>query len=212
MDLNEKIINHLIFYSPYMEDIGLFYGKMGISIFFYEYGSYVGNRVFFDLGYKLLNDIWNKISIKYPFHFDTGLCGIGWGIEYLIQNDFIQGDGNEICEEIDKQIMQINLKRLEDDSVETGFKGVCLYLSSRLHGAIIKNRKMPFDVDFLQELSQCDPCFNSEKFMEARNKYPLLLNQFLNEEFPIDISVLLNNRLGLKKGLSGFLLKQMSRV
>lgn len=43
--------------SNSMEDIGLFYGKMGIAIFFFCYGQYKNNSVYTDMGGDLLDDI-----------------------------------------------------------------------------------------------------------------------------------------------------------
>jgi hypothetical protein len=58
-----------------------------------------------------------------PFSLDKGLTGIGWGIEYLIQNGSVKGESVEICEEIDYRIMETDPKRITDFSLETGFEG-----------------------------------------------------------------------------------------
>ena len=206
MRLDQKIIHHLILQYPFIEDIGLFYGKMGVAIFFYEYSAYVRNKIYSDIGYELLSDIWNNLSIRHPFYFDSGLCGIGWGIEYLIQNKFIVGDSNDICEEIDRQIMQINLHRLDDKSIDTGLDGILYYVSSRLRGNKCQKTEISFDSDFIEM------CFGKMTLVEIGIKYPVDLYQFINNNISVKEDCVQDYKLGLKDGVSGFLLNDIRRV
>jgi lantibiotic modifying enzyme len=41
-----------------------------------------------------------------PVDFENGLAGIGWGIEYLVQNKFIEADTDEVLEEFDNRIFK----------------------------------------------------------------------------------------------------------
>lgn len=81
-NLEEKIIHRLLLESSFAKNTGLLYGKMGIALCFFEYGRYTANDVYSEAGEELLDDIWTHIHLKSPFHFDSGLSGIGWGGEY----------------------------------------------------------------------------------------------------------------------------------
>ena len=41
-----KIVNHLVLVSNSVHDIGLYYGKMGIVLFLYNYSRYVHNDLY----------------------------------------------------------------------------------------------------------------------------------------------------------------------
>jgi len=86
-------------------NLGLFHGKIGIALFFYHYCQHTGNVVYSDYADDLLDNILDNIHTYLPSTFESGLTGIAWGIEYLIQNNFVLGNSNEICEDIDAHIM-----------------------------------------------------------------------------------------------------------
>ena len=97
--LLRRIANHLILHSIDIEDIGLFHGKMGVVLFFAHYARYTDQAIYDDFAGELLEEISENIPETLPINLETGLCGIGWGIEYLIQNGFMEGDSNEILQE-----------------------------------------------------------------------------------------------------------------
>ena len=41
-----------------------------------------------------------------PLCIENGLCGLGCGLQYLIQNGFLEGDINEILEDIDSEVIK----------------------------------------------------------------------------------------------------------
>lgn len=86
------------------------------------------------------------------FSFASGLSGIGWGVEYLIQNGFVEGEGVEICEEIDQKIMKTDPRRIVDMSLDTGFEGILHYVVYHLQGAFKQNIRLPFDERYLSDL------------------------------------------------------------
>lgn len=209
LNLEQKIINRLILENQFISDIGLFYGKMGISIFFFEYGRYSHSDIYINIGEELLDDILKNLYTDLSFRFDTGLSGIGWGIEYLLQNDFIEGDANEICEEIDSKIMQTNLMRLTDASLETGLEGIFYYLSARMHGASCQNKILPFDINYLKEVFELiRPYILIENLNKFYSCYPLTL-ELLFDNAIVNETSYLSQPLGLKNGIAGFLLNKI---
>lgn len=62
-----------------------------------------------------------------------GLSGIGWGIEYLIQQGFIEGNADEILEEIDLYVVRaIYLQEMNDLGLDRGVLGLGRYILMRI--------------------------------------------------------------------------------
>lgn len=207
-NLEEKIIHHLILQSFFVKDLGLFHGKMGIVLLFFEYGKYTNCDIYTDVGEELLDNILNQLHENLPFHFDSGLSGIGWGIEYLLQNHFIEGNNNEICLEIDRKIMQINLRQLNNTTLETGLDGLYYYISARIRGAIFQNNSIPFNNAYLNDLSYVNSSFTINNLIKFYNRYPVSIKPFLNQVL-IDEESYLSAPLGLRNGLSNYILTQL---
>ena len=142
-----RIANHLIINASYTKDLGLYHGKMGIVIFFAHYSRYTGETLYDDFAGKLMGEIVEEIHSDIPLSFERGLCGIGWGVEYLFRNGFMEGDSDDILSEIDKVIMEKNLERMSDMSVSTGLEGIAYYIAKRLESSENKKTK-PFDIAF----------------------------------------------------------------
>jgi lantibiotic modifying enzyme len=93
--------------SNKISDVGLLNGKMGIVIFFAHYAQYTGLQRYDEFAENLLDEIYDALGRNSPIDFQSELCGIGWGIEYLVQNGLMAGNTDEILEDIDKKIMRI---------------------------------------------------------------------------------------------------------
>ena len=136
MDAKDKLLNqianHLILHSWELNDVSLFYGKMGIVLFFAHYARYTGKNIYDDFAGELLENVIENISDTLPIDLGRGLCGIGWGIEYLIQNGFMDAESDDILDEIDQRVMERDLLRVKDLSLETGISGILTYVFMRL--------------------------------------------------------------------------------
>ena len=145
----ERIANHLIINASHMKELGLYHGKMGIIIFFAHYSRYTGETLYDDYAGDLMDEIVEEIYADIPLSFERGICGIGWGVEYLFRNGFMEGDSDEILSEIDKRLMEKNLDRISDMSVATGLEGMAYYIAKRIESSENKKTK-PFDSIFLE--------------------------------------------------------------
>lgn len=134
-------------------NIGLNTGLMGSVLFFQCYSKYKGDFLYDTLASELLDKIFNHISPDSPIGFENGLCGIGWGIEYLIQNNLMEGNSDEILAEIDQKIMECNFLKITDYSMSTGIAGFLHYIYIRMNQAR-SSIKYPFDVDFLTTVKE----------------------------------------------------------
>ena len=97
----ERLVNHLILHSNDCLNIGLLDGKMGIALVLFHYARVYKSREFRFVAEYLLDQVIFSLTSRTSIGFADGLTGIGWGIEYLIQNGYMKGDSADICEVID---------------------------------------------------------------------------------------------------------------
>lgn len=150
--VEQRIIHRLLVHSSLSTDIGLLSGKMGLAIFFMHYHQFTNNELYDDVATELMSEIIKELHIKVPITFDSGLPGIGWGVDYMIYKGFIEGDSSEICEEIDNRIMETDPRRMSDYSFETGLGGILYYVLGHLKMAYEQESKLPFDSIYLSDL------------------------------------------------------------
>lgn len=108
------ISNTIMFKSSTINDLTLFSGKMGISIFFMYYSRFTKNKTYNNFANELIDDIYEDINEKMPINFSNGLAGIGWGFLHLIDQGFIKGDPMLILRDIDNKIYHIIEKNTEN--------------------------------------------------------------------------------------------------
>ena len=107
--------------------------KMGETIALFRLYRDTGEEEWSIRAEELLDDIWNGCTEDMSLAYGDGLCGIGAGTEYLIQNGFVEGDADEILAEIDSRVFAaINARPPFDLSIEQGISGLACYLYHRL--------------------------------------------------------------------------------
>lgn len=158
MTLRENEINFLreiadqeILTSLFMNDYSLMNGQTGVMLFFALLGRATGNHWYEDFADELLESVCNNISRRLPVNFAEGLCGIGWAIEFLKYHGFLDVDTDEILSEIDEAVMERDVRRIKDMSLETGLQGIYAYVISRVSSAR-KNDVVPFDSIYISDV------------------------------------------------------------
>lgn len=225
--IEQRIIHHLILKSNSMKNIGLVYGKMGLAVFFSFYGKSTDNEVYLDIGSDLLDEVLNSIEKGSSLGFGSGLCGIGWGVEYLIRNNIVDACGIDICEDLDKEIMNRDIRRLDDLSLDTGLEGMLHYILSHISGSKMQNMKLPFDAVYLQEAYSVVKSLNvqsckksliqvSEMYVNFFEK-GILPDQktefdFFIKHIELDEAKLLAYPLSLGDGLAGYMVNRLEKM
>ena len=130
----QRIANVLLLNASFSDNIGLLNGKMGIAIFFYQYSRYTDNKVYDDYAGELIDEIFEEISRSTPVGFPNGLMGIGWGIEFLVKNGFVEANPNEVLAETDNMVYGSSLRRPFLLDSGNDLFGYGLYYISRLTG------------------------------------------------------------------------------
>lgn len=125
--------NNLVLKTPFTDKLGLSGGKMGVSILFYNLFRWKGKAIYEEFAGKLIDEITEEISISTPTSFENGLSGIGWGIYYLIKENFVEADADEILADFDDRIFSTLLNREFDRSLSlNGILGYGVYYYFRV--------------------------------------------------------------------------------
>ncbi|MEO5991059.1 MAG: lanthionine synthetase LanC family protein [Ferruginibacter sp.] len=111
---------------------GLFYGNAGEVILLYLLSKKFKDPLLSERAAILLNSIADNIADVESLNFDNGLAGIGWAIECIAQNNFLEMNTNEILEEIDDVLYKSVLYNSDDNiSLANGLLGKFNYFLSR---------------------------------------------------------------------------------
>lgn len=133
-------------------------GRAGIALFLFYYAKYTREEKYYDFGMDLLNDIFDTINEGSLFHtFAGGLAGIGWTIEHLVKNEFIDADSDEILRDLDpflKKMMISEIKKKNYDYLH-GALGIGLYFLSRTGNKQAKDYLVEL-IDWLDKISMKD--------------------------------------------------------
>lgn len=182
-ELIARIARYIMLHGSFVNNLGLLNGKMGFVIFFYHYAHYTGRMVYDDFAGELVDEIYDEIHGHYPCNFRDGLCGIAWGMEYIIQHRFVEADTNNVLENIDRMIQEWDVRKVFDVSLETGLLGVGHYVVSRYAGKTEMIQRIPKDyiADLLysirkanhlhsEKVTCCLECILAEQPISALNR------------------------------------------
>ncbi|WP_148372685.1 glycoside hydrolase family protein [Bacteroides bouchesdurhonensis] len=161
-----------------MKSIGLAEGKMGVVLFYYEFSRYLSLEIDNHLANNLLDEVLSKAGKVGNNGIELGLAGIGWGINYLIRNEFV-----EVTEDA---LIDLEYSLFSGESVDFGINfsmlSPAVYLLSKYGG---KEMLENYDVYVLALLNTC--------------RY-YCLSIYDNKKKPLDlINSMLYFLLGLKK-------------
>jgi hypothetical protein len=194
-ELLPRLVRHLILNASFTSNLGLYHGKMGIVLFFAHYGRFTENCLYDNFAGELLDEIYEDINAGTSINFESGLCGIGWGIEYLLQNGFMEGDSDDVLSEIDMKIMERDIRRITDTSFRTGLKGISCYVQKRINSLCRVQGNRPFDEIYL---SDWEEVVSSSVFLDDDRVLSSII------EIPPSRGDILSWDLGLKNGCAGY--------
>lgn len=131
--------------------VGLLSGQMGIILVISQCAKQWEMPMLDQSADFLFDHISNSISRIKDIGFGSGLSGICWGVEYLVQHSIMPGPANDICEDVDKRIMEADIRRIEDFSLESGALGLWYYVQARIQGNLSAGHPLPFDSIYLND-------------------------------------------------------------
>jgi len=166
-----RIANVLLLNASFIDNPGLLNGKMGIAIFFYHYSRYTKNKIYEDYAGELIDEIYEEINTSTLVNFENGLTGIGWGIEYLVKNKFVQADTDEALADIDNTLYnhRINnpiLINSGDDLFGYGFYHVARILSHKIEDDELNTLIKKYHLIFLTD--ECERILEQKSFTKFK--------------------------------------------
>lgn len=78
-------IETLLFNEAVNTDCSLLYGNTGMALVYYLAAKHTGNKAFEERGLTLLNHVAEEMETMQQVTYGKGLAGIGWCIEWLVQ-------------------------------------------------------------------------------------------------------------------------------
>jgi len=126
--------------------VGLYHGKMGLCIYFYELARLTSEKKYRMVANKIFDDITNQITDKIEIDPSTGLTGICMAIHFLLDSGYMDGNPNYVLKSYDDKIIQSLLfNRILDfnpdiDMIKTAL-GSLMYLTTRLQNTGLSNNE-----------------------------------------------------------------------
>lgn len=215
----QKLLHHLILHScDVPAALGLFDGMTGIMLVLAHYARARKQPVIENAADFLMSRIVNNMTDSTVVDLANGMAGIGWGIEYLIQNEYMKGCGAELTGELDERIMNVDVRRMTDDSLEKGLCGLFHYVAVHIQGAILQGKTV-FDAQYLNDWLQILQKKRIEKPQEIKwKKMYKVLDGILKGgtfykpdllSFIIPMKHIPVKKLGLRHGLAGYMEMQL---
>lgn len=152
----QEISRYVMLQSACTANLGLYNGKMGAIIYFFNLAKYTGNHTYHMYAEELLDQLFSHINISYPLNFADGFSGIAWGIEYLMHNNFIEPNSNDTLEELDEQIFKINFNYAEPNNLLYGLEGFAYYLISRYNNCNCRDKLIKAGIDLLDRIKSIE--------------------------------------------------------
>ena len=90
----KKIADYLLLQSSYMQEIGLFHGKMGVALALNMYSSQYNDKLMEEYAWDLFQQVYDKVHIDMPVGLETGLAGIGYGTTLLYKYGLVSCERN----------------------------------------------------------------------------------------------------------------------
>lgn len=125
-----KIANLISMNPQSGKEPGLMDGKMGRILFYYELSRMTGIKSYSDMADLLLEEIVCDVERMKDTSLESGLSGVGWGINYAIRNSFIDAD-EEVLDELEHYLFTESWGYIDTGRTFT-FLSSAIYLISKL--------------------------------------------------------------------------------
>lgn len=194
----QKIADYLLLKSPFIQDIGLFHGKMGIVLSLFLYADKYQDDLLKEYAWELYQQVHETIHANMPIGLEYGLAGIGYATTLMCKTGLADCNLNEVLAEVDSRIMEHDPRRIEDMSVRTGAAGLMSYIKLR------ETTGLPltsFDTCFLTELKHTMFVQGSEPLS------PDIMDILNTPSFPIEDYI--EKPCGIDEGSSYYILKSV---
>lgn len=164
LEKNLKKINEIIKIKYKNENqIGVLSGLSGISLFQFYYSKYLGVDTHADMGMKILENSIAKINKGYNnLTYCNGIAGLGWVLDHLEQENFIDFDSDDLLPELDEHLYSVMISDIKKGNYDFlhGAIGYAFYFLNRYRNTKSEALKEKYKttllefIDLLEELSE----------------------------------------------------------
>lgn len=131
--LLQKIANTIACNLESTEDVGLFHGKTGTAMFLYAYARHTGRRQYEAWADRMLDEVYMADKKSLTAGVADGYAGIGIGLAWLLQHDFVNGEADRILGQIDTLMFDCAEESLRSDMLyDSPVLSASVYLQWRL--------------------------------------------------------------------------------
>jgi hypothetical protein len=118
-------------------------------LFFAHFAKLYNDEIADEVVSEIIDSIFASVGNIHELNIPNGVCGVGWGVEYLIQNQLMDGDTDDILADLDRLIF-----RQDIDAVASSlyFSDILKYVTVRLTSCCGESKNLPFPRDYLSEL------------------------------------------------------------
>ena len=178
-DIQKQLTDKLLVSNLESYPASLFYGKTGLSVYFFHLSKIKSSPEYHAIADRLLDQVLlHGLSKNQSIDVEDGLAGVGLGVTWLIKNRFIESDLNELLEVLDNAIF----RRIAFQKDTSGFSATRLlhltgYLYIRLKEQTDINLKTLYQDLIIKVLnmlySKIDNDFLNESYSFSANHYQL---------------------------------------
>jgi hypothetical protein len=156
------------------------HAEMGKVISLYSLSRELPDKKLEETAGILLDNIFQEVDFTTPLIVNDGLLGIACGLRWLLRNGFVDGDEDEILQEIDDMILRTII--FQRDTREVDRKGQLYYLCRRIsispdkanRVTLLKNKKTVLSLlDSFERDLQLYQVKNPEILKELRVLYKM---------------------------------------
>lgn len=187
MQATTGLVNYLALQAVQVSGSGLFHGRMGIILSLYCHGVVHDNQSLCDYASDILQNT-DDDYFDGDLSLENGLSGLGLGFTLLYKAGMFKDNLNDILYEIDKKIMSVDPRRMEDYSFRKGALGVLFYIRTRLS---VNQECVSIQKDYIQELEanikriSCE-AVRQELFVESLRQPSWKMEDYLEKDAGID--------------------------
>lgn len=191
-----KIADYLLLRSSYMQDIGFFHGKMGVTVALYMYSSKYDDKLMGEYAWDLFQQVYDCVHTDMSMGIENGLAGIGYGTTLLCKHGLVECDLNEVLTDVDAKIMERDPRRMSDKSFRTGLEGLLQYILLRQSTG---EPLLTFDSQYLTELNSV-----LARTKQINTQPCNITGKLMNPQFAIDAYT--EKALGIDAGCAYYIL------
>lgn len=115
------------------KNLGIYSGRAGLSLISFLLAKKLDSQEYRKIGVTHFEYVLKNIFDVENLSFSDGLVGVGWFIEWIAQNNFVDINSDDVLEDVDDVIYKLaTFHRNDSLDLNAGKTGLFLYLYQRL--------------------------------------------------------------------------------